>query len=107
MRKRNCRVEIYFTKNELETLTKKVHRTSLSREAYCRQILNDSIVKEAPAADVPMLIREVRKVGYNIEQLLKIANTKKLLDVLQLREALERNRTVEKMIIAAYAMADK
>ena len=28
MRKRNCRVEIYFTKTELETLTKKSERAA-------------------------------------------------------------------------------
>ena len=50
MRKRNCRVEIYFTKTELETLTKKVRRSGLSREGYCRRILNGAVVKEAPAA---------------------------------------------------------
>ena len=33
MRKRNCRVEIYFTKDELESLTKKVRKSGLSREA--------------------------------------------------------------------------
>lgn len=27
MRKRNCRVEIYFTKDELESLTKKVRKS--------------------------------------------------------------------------------
>ena len=26
MRKRNCRVEIYFTKTELETLTKRIEK---------------------------------------------------------------------------------
>lgn len=34
MRNRNHRVEIYFTKNELETLTKKVRRSGLSREGF-------------------------------------------------------------------------
>ena len=71
MRKRNCRVEIYFTKTELEVLTKKVRKAGLSREGYCRRILNGAEVKEAPPADVPLLIREVRRVGYNIDQILK------------------------------------
>lgn len=35
MRKRNCRVEIYFTKDELESLTKKVRKSGLSRESFC------------------------------------------------------------------------
>ena len=50
MRKRNCRIEIYFTPSELENLTKKVCKSGLSREGYCRRILNGSVVKEAPPA---------------------------------------------------------
>jgi len=102
MRKRNCRVEIYFTKTELETLTKKVRRSGLSREGYCRRILNGAVVKEAPPTELPLLIREVRRVGYNIDQLLKRANSIGLLDVPQLRKALEDNRAVEKMIVDTY-----
>ena len=102
MRKRNCRVEIYFTKNELETLTEKVRKAGLSREQFCRCVLDGAEVKEAPSADVPILIREMRRVGYNIEQLLRIANTRGLLDVPQLRKALEQNREVEKLIIDSY-----
>lgn len=70
MRKRNCRVEIYFTKDELESLTKKVRKSGLSRESFCRYLLNGAEIKEAPSADVPMLINEVRRVGYNIDQIL-------------------------------------
>lgn len=102
MRKRNCRVEIYFTKNELEALTEKVRKAGLSREQFCRCVLDGTEVKEAPSADVPILIREMRRVGYNIEQLLRIANTRGLLDVPQLRKALEQNREVEKLIIDSY-----
>lgn len=106
MRKRNCRVEIYFDRNELEALTKKVRKSGLSREGYCRRVLNDSEVREAPSADVPTLIREVRRVGINIEQILKIANTKGLLDVPKLRKALEENQAVERMIAEAYTLGD-
>ena len=102
MRKRNCRVEIYFTQNELETLTEKVRKAGLSRGQFCRCVLDGAEVKEAPSADVPILIREMRRVGYNIEQLLRIANTRGLLDVPQLRKALEQNREVEKLIIDSY-----
>ena len=40
MRNRNHRVEIYFTKNELETLTKKVRRSGLSREGFDRALFD-------------------------------------------------------------------
>jgi len=106
MRKRNCRVEIYFTKTELEALTKKVRKAGLSSEGYCRRILNGAVVKEAPPAELPLLIREVRRVGYNIDQLLKRANSIGLLDVPQLRKDVADLRTVEKLIVDAYTMPD-
>ena len=102
MRKRNCRVEIYFTKTELETLTKKVRKSGLSREGYCRRILNGAVVKEAPPAELPLLIREVRRVGYNIDQLLKRANAIGLMDVPQMRKVLETVDTAAKTVISAY-----
>lgn len=104
MRKRNCRVEVCFTKDELSDLTKKARKAHLSLGGFIRHAVNDLEVKEAPPADVPMLIREVRRVGCNIDQLLKIANAKGLLDVPQLRKALEDNRAVEKLISQAYTM---
>ena len=102
MRNRNHRVEICFTKNELETLTKKVRRSGLSREGFCRRVLNGTEVKEAPPTDVPVLIREVRRVGNTLNQIMKRANALGLMDVPQLRKALDENRVVEKLIVDAY-----
>ena len=53
-----------------------------------------------------MLINEVRRVGYNIDQILRMANARGMLDVPKLREALTENRKVEKMITAAYTMSE-
>ncbi len=106
MRKRNCRVEVCFTKDELSDLTKKARKARLSVGGFVRRAVAEQDVKEAPPADVPMLIREVRRVGYNIDQLLKLANAKGLLDVPQLRKALDDNRSVEKLIVNAYTMGE-
>ena len=100
--KRTLEMKIRFTRVELDALTKKSRKVGLSREGYCRRILNGAEVKEAPPAELPLLIREVRRVGYNIDQLLKRANSIGLLDVPQLRKALEDNRAVEKMIVDTY-----
>ena len=88
MRKRNCRVVVYFSKDELDALTK------------------NQEVKAGPTADVPMLIQEVRRVGSNLNQILKRANSIGLLDVPQLRKDLTDLRTVEKLIVNAYTMPD-
>ena len=95
-------MKIRFTKEELADLTAKAQKTQMSRESFCRNILNGAEVKEAPSVDVLTLIRETRRVGYNIEQLLRIANAKGLVDVPQLRKALEQNCEVERLIMDSY-----
>ena len=106
MRRRNCRVEIYFTKEELEALTKKYRKAGLSREGYCRRVLNDSVVKEAPPADLHVLIMEVRRVGANIDQILKKANGLGFIDLPMLRRELANLAEVERTIIDAYSMVE-
>ena len=49
-----------------------------------------------------MLIREVRRVGFNINQILRAINGKGFLDEPELRRALEMNRSLELMISNSY-----
>ena len=102
MKKRNCRFEIRFTKDELSDLTKKARKARLTNAAFIRCAVRGTAVKEVPPADVPVLIREVRRVGDSLNQIMKRANAIGLLDVPQLRKALEDNRTVEKLIVDTY-----
>ena len=100
--KRTLEMKVRFTKTELDALTKKARKSGLSREGFCRRVLNGTEVKEAPPADVPVLIREVRRVGNTLNQIMKRANALGLMDVPQLRKALDENRVVEKLIVDAY-----
>ena len=102
MRKRNCRVEVCFTKDELSDLTKKVRKAHLSIGGFIRRAVRNIEIKENPPADVPMLIREVRRVGYNIDQLLLIARARNWLSAKDLEKALESNRRAEKLIVDTY-----
>ena len=61
-------------------------------------------VKEAPPADVPTLIREVRRVGCNIDQLLVIARAKNWMIAKDLEKALERSRAVGKLVMDTYTI---
>lgn len=102
MRKRNCRIEIYFTKDELDALMTKVQKTYLSREGFCRQVLNAAEVREAPSADVKELLRLMRRIGGNINQLLHRANTVGFIDTVQLRKDLVELREARRLIVDAY-----
>ena len=67
-------MKIRFTKDELESLTKKSRKAGLSREGYCRRILNGATVKEAPSIDSMVMLRELKRIGYNLNEVLKKAN---------------------------------
>lgn len=91
-----------FTRSELDALTKKARKTNLSREGFCRAVLNGAVVREAPPVEYYALIREIKRVGANIDQILKIANSRGLLDVPALRKALAENREVERRVREAF-----
>ncbi len=102
MRKRNHRIVFYLDDAEMEALEKKVNKSSLSREGFIRKAIQGVQVKEAPPAELPQFIREIRRVGSNIDQVLMIANARGLLDVPQLRKAISELRDVEKLIVNTY-----
>ena len=95
-------IKVRLTDTEFSNLKAKVNQCGYSREEYIRRVLKGTTVMERPPADVPKLVMEVRRVGININEILKRANMSGLLDVPMLRRALEENRAVEKMIVDAY-----
>ena len=103
MRKRNNRVEVYLTDEEIFSLTKKVEQSGLSRERYIRKLLEESRVYEAPPVDFPKLIKGVNRVGSNIEQILRVANSKHIIDVPRLRNELDELDAIEDAMWKAFA----
>ena len=102
MRKGYKKMEVYFPDAEYEAFMEKVRRTNLSISGFIRMTVADKVIREAPHADVPYLIREVKRVGNNINQLLVLANTKGFFDKVALNAALEELREVDKQILDAY-----
>ena len=98
MRKRNCRVEVCFTKDELSVLSKKAKKAGLSIGGS----VADKEIKEAPPADIPMLLRAMRQAGYNLDQTLKRFNSTNVPDMPQFRKGLEEIRAATKMVSDAY-----
>ena len=99
---RNCRFEMRLTKDEYYDLTKKARKAGMTTASFVRMAVAGKDVMEAPSADVPLLIREVRRIGSNINQIMKIAGSRGVMDVTEVRKALADNRAVEKMISEAY-----
>lgn len=102
MRTRNHRVVFYLNDREFEAFEEKAKRSSRSREAFIRKAIEDVQIKELPPADLHKLIWEIRRVGNNIDQILMIANAKGILNIPDLRKAIDDLREAEKLIVSQY-----
>jgi len=102
VRKGYKKIEVYFPDAEYKAFMEKVRRTNLSISGFIRMTVADKVIREAPHVDVPLLMREVKRVGNNINQLLVLANVKEFLNTAALEAALEELREVDKLIFDAY-----
>lgn len=99
--KRIREIKIRFLDDELEVLNRKVRKTGMSRESYCRAVLNGSEVKEGPSADVPLLLREVRQNSVLLDQLVQARGE---VEGVRLAQLLDQMQEVEQMIVEAYSL---
>ena len=102
MRTRNHRIVFYLNDKEFEAFEQKAKRTSRSREDFIRKAVAEVQIKEAPPTDLHKLIWEIRRTGSNIDQILLIANAKGILNIPDLRKAIDDLREVEQLIVSQY-----
>lgn len=105
-RKRPVRLGVYFTEAEYAVLREKSKKAGLSMGDFIRRCVADKEVKQAPSTDIPILIRDIRRVGYNVDQLLKIANSTHLLDAPQMRKVLVQTYLAADAVLKAYTTED-
>lgn len=105
MRKRTNAFLIRLSDEEITKLNEAVKKTNLSREEVVRRLLQDIEIREAPPADVPYLLREIKRVGNNINQILLLANVKGFFDTAKLSAALDELEKVEDLIFDIYTGA--
>lgn len=98
MRKRNVSILFRLTKREAESLYKKVKKSGLNRETYLRQLINGVVPRDAPPPDYYAMMRELHKVGNNLNQIALKAHTLNVIDVQRYDEAVrEYEKTVKKI----------
>jgi hypothetical protein len=86
----------------MSALAKKAKKCGMSIGGFIRHSVADKQVKEAPPADVPMLLRAMRQAGYNLDQTLKRFNATNVPDMPQFRKGLEEIRAATKLVSDAY-----
>ena len=69
MRKRNIQIITRLNRKEAEILKKKSHKCKLSQASYIRFLITGYVPREAPPLDYHNLIRELRAIGNNMNQI--------------------------------------
>lgn len=103
MRKRSRGFLIRLTDEEMKRLNEKAIKAGIPREKLVRKLITDCKVYEAPPVGFFDLIREVNRIGSNIEQLLRLANAKHIIDVPRLRSELDELDSIEDAMWKAFA----
>ena len=81
MRKRNVAILFRLNRKEAEALDKKVKKSGLSREAYLRHLISGVVPRDAPPPDYYSMMRELHRIGNNLNQIAQKAHTLNVVDV--------------------------
>lgn len=101
MRKRNCRVQVRLDSKEHQHFMKLVKKSGLSQEVYLRHLISGVVPKEAPPTDYFLMMRELHKIGNNLNQISQKAHVLGVLDVQRYDDACRKFDTAVRNITNA------
>lgn len=104
MSKRNIEIKVRLNRKEAEALDKKVRRSGLSREAYLRHLIAGSVPRDAPPPDYYSMMRELYRIGNNLNLVAQQAHTLNVIDVQKYDAAVREFTAAVKKITEAVVM---
>ena len=102
MSERKYEFHIYLNEEEKDALCKLSKITKLSKSQLIREIILGYSPPEGPPANYGELIYQLRCLGNNINQILRIARTNGILNPVELEKHLSELRTVEDKMHSAF-----
>lgn len=104
MRKRNIQIITRLDKNEHQHFQKRVKKSGLSQEAYVRHLINGVVPQDAPPPAYFDFMRELHRVGNNLNQIAQKAHVLNVIDAPRYDEAMRRFEKVVRDITAAVVL---
>ena len=83
-------------------MTKLAQTTVLSREEFIRQVLRGTTIRERPPAEYGETVRELRRIGSNVHQLLLKARTLEVVDEIMLQETVDAIRHMDRVFTDSF-----
>ena len=106
MRKRNVAILFRLNRKEAEILDKKVKKSGLSREAYLRHLISGMVPRDAPPPDYYSMMRELHRIGNNLNQIAQKAHTLNVVDVQRYDRDMRMFEDTVKKITAAVILPE-
>lgn len=100
--KRTIMILFRVNPNEYEIIKKKTITSGMSMSAFIRKTLLDKKIVSAPPADFPALIREVKRIGGNLNQIVRKLNTLGIAHSLELEKCENEIRETERMLYRTF-----
>ena len=89
-------------KEEFNRVTALAQATVLSREEFIRQALRGTTIRASPPAEYVEILREMRRMGNNVHQLLIKARTLEFVDEIMLQETVDMIRHMDRVFTEAF-----
>ena len=87
---RTKEIKIRLTQLELEKLNNLVNMTGLSREEYLRSLINKVVPANKPTDELVEVIKQLRMIGNNLNQIAVIAYKTSFIDVMKYKHESEK-----------------
>ena len=98
------RLEVRLSETDMNTLKSKANIAGISISAFIRKAINDTEIKQGPTLELAMLIKELNRIGNNINQIAVKANALGFIDTPKLTYELDKLDSIERLIVEAFAM---
>lgn len=100
--KKTAKINLRVTPEEYELIKKKAKKAGLSTSELIRRLLDDETIVEAPSVDFYEMIREIKRVGSNLNQVLHKLNAAGIAHPLELKRCANRILEVMNMLYETY-----
>lgn len=103
VRTRNCRFLVSLNEKEMDRLMKYVEKTGLTRDSYVRGLIQGHEPKELPPVEYQEVLKNLRQINNNLNQIAVVANAKGFVDTATYWENVEwLQKTVGEMMEVMY-----
>ena len=100
--RRTKEIKVRMTKEEFDRVTALANATVLSREEFIRKALRGTTIRQRPPAEYGEIVRELRRIGSNVHQLLIKARTLDYVGEIMLQETVDVIRRMDRVFTRSF-----